>query len=217
MTEITLIRHGQAQSGAKDEKSYDQLSDLGYQQAAWLGDYVRQSRGYDRIISGTMNRQIQTAQSLALENTPHDRDERLNELDYFGLAKSLQDSHGVDIPQDFQSFSQHLAQLLDAWHKGQMHPDLETYVAFRSRIIEALNDATKENNRVLLVTSTGVISTIIAVALDLNMAKKSKMFLNVAHTSVHKFEIRKDEVFLTQFGATPHLDSNERAHAKTFV
>ena len=217
MTEITLIRHGQAQSGAKDEKSYDQLSDLGYQQATWLGDYIRQSRGFDRIISGTMNRQMQTAQSLALEEIPHDHDERLNELDYFGLAKSLQNSHGVDIPQDFQSFSQHLAQLLDAWHRGQMHPDLETYVAFRSRIIEALNDATIEGNRVLLVTSTGVISTIIAVALDLDMAKKSKMFLNVAHTSIHKFEILQGEVFLTQFGATPHLESNERAHAKTYV
>lgn len=217
MAEITLIRHGQAQSGAKDEKSYDQLSDLGYQQATWLGDYIRQSRGYDRIISGTMNRQIQTAQSLALEGISHDHDERLNELDYFGLAKSLQNSHGVDAPQGFQAFSLHLAQLLEAWHKGEMHPDLETYVAFRSRIIGALNDATRDSNRVLLVTSTGVISTIIAIALDLDMAKKSKMFLNVAHTSLHKFEINQDEVLLTQFGATPHLDSDERIHSKTFV
>ena len=96
MTEITLIRHGQAQSGAKDEKSYDQLSDLGYQQANWLGDYIRQSRGFDRVISGAMKRQIQTAQSLALEGTPHDQDMRLNELDYFGLAHSFKDTHGVD-------------------------------------------------------------------------------------------------------------------------
>ena len=32
-TEIILIRHGQANTGAKDEESYDQLSDTGHQQA----------------------------------------------------------------------------------------------------------------------------------------------------------------------------------------
>ena len=41
MSHITLIRHGQANSQAKDEISYDQLSDLGRQQARWLGDHLR--------------------------------------------------------------------------------------------------------------------------------------------------------------------------------
>ena len=217
MTEITLIRHGQAQSGAKDEKSYDQLSDLGYQQAKWLGDYVRQSRGYDRIISGTMNRQIQTAQSLALEGISHDHDERLNELDYFGLANSLQNSHGVDIPTDLTSFTTHFPKLLEVWQKGEIHSDLETYADFRGRIFDALRDVSKDNGRVLLVTSTGVISTLTAIALNLDFTQKCQIFLSVIHTSVHKFKMNDEKLQLVQFGATPHLDVSGRDHAKTHV
>jgi broad specificity phosphatase PhoE len=40
-SEIILIRHGQANTGAKDEESYDKLSATGHQQSAWLGDYLR--------------------------------------------------------------------------------------------------------------------------------------------------------------------------------
>ena len=43
MSHITLIRHGQANSEAKDEISYDKLSPLGHEQAAWLGDHLRHS------------------------------------------------------------------------------------------------------------------------------------------------------------------------------
>ena len=37
MLHLTLVRHGQANSDARDESSYDQLSVLGHQQARWLG------------------------------------------------------------------------------------------------------------------------------------------------------------------------------------
>ena len=46
MSHITLIRHGQANSAAKDEPSYDRLSDLGHQQAAWLGHYLRDTASH---------------------------------------------------------------------------------------------------------------------------------------------------------------------------
>jgi phosphohistidine phosphatase SixA len=38
---LVLIRHGQANSAANDEDGYDRLSDLGHQQARWLGDWLR--------------------------------------------------------------------------------------------------------------------------------------------------------------------------------
>jgi phosphohistidine phosphatase SixA len=41
MGELVLIRHGQANSAANDEDGYDRLSDLGHQQARWLGDWLR--------------------------------------------------------------------------------------------------------------------------------------------------------------------------------
>ena len=216
MVELTLIRHGQAQTGAKDEASYDSLSDLGHQQARWLGEALREAQPYDRIISGVMVRQIETAESMALTDVPHSTDERLNELDYFGLAESLRASDGVEIPRDIQSFALHVPQLLDVWRNGKMQPDLETYDEFCSRIMGALNNAAGQDGRTLLVTSTGVIATLAAISLGLDMMKKTKLFLRVMNTSVHKFELVGDELHLNQFGATPHLDQPERIHAKTF-
>ena len=36
MSHVTLVRHGQANSSARDELGYDRLSELGWQQAEWL-------------------------------------------------------------------------------------------------------------------------------------------------------------------------------------
>ncbi len=216
MVELTLVRHGQAQTGAKDEASYDSLSDLGHQQARWLGESLRVTQPYDQIISGVMTRQVETAQSMGLEAVPHSTDARLNELDYFGLAESLRASHGVDIPRDIQSFALHVPQVLDVWRGGKVNGDLETYDEFCSRIMGALHNAAGQDGRTLLVTSTGVIATLAAISLGLDIVKKTKLFLRVMNTSVHKFELAGGDLHLTQFGATPHLDHPDRMHARTY-
>ncbi len=217
MTEVTLIRHGQAQTGAKDEKSYDRLSDLGHEQAAWLGEYIQQSLPFDLVISGALTRQIETVQSMKLNQIPHRIDDRLNELDYFGLSKSLHNSHGVPFPEDPVSFAAHVPQILGVWQQGKIDPGLETYDSFHHRIVGALKDAVRQDGRVLLATSTGVIATLAAISLGLDAGSKGKLFLSVAHTSIHKFELRGDELHLIQFGATPHLDRPDRAHARSLI
>ena len=216
MVELTLIRHGQAQTGAKDEASYDSLSDLGHQQARWLGESLRDVQPFDQVISGEMTRQIETTQSMGLAGVPHNTDARLNELDYFGLAESLRVSHGVDMPTDIQSFALHLPQVLDVWRGGNVDDGLETYDEFCSRIMGALHNAAGQDGRIVLVTSTGVIATLAAIALGLDMVKKTKLFLRVMNTSVHKFELAGDDLHLTQFGAIPHLERTDRAHARTY-
>ena len=217
MVEITLIRHGQAQTGAKDEASYDRLSDLGHDQARWLGDYFQQTQDFDHVVSGSLTRQVETARSLGLPDVALDTDPRLNELDYFGLAHSLHSAQGVPFPEEARAFAAHVPLVLNIWRHGPIDPGLETYEAFRARIRSVLEDAAGREGRVLLVTSTGVIATLAALALGLDTDMKSKMFLCVAHTSVHKFELRRDDLHLTQFGGTPHLDRRDRAHAKTFA
>lgn len=216
MVELTLIRHGQAQTGAKDEASYDSLSELGHQQARWLGETLRNAAPFDGVISGVMTRQIETVQSMALDGVAHSTDARLNELDYFGLAESLRASHGVEIPRDIQSFALHVPQILDVWRDGNMDTGLETYDAFCSRIMGALHNAAGQDGRIVLVSSTGVIATLAAIALGLDMVKKTKLFLRVMNTSVHKFELLGDDLHLTQFGAIPHLEHPDRAHARTY-
>lgn len=216
MVELTLIRHGQAQTGAKDEASYDSLSDLGHQQARWLGDSLRDVQAFDQVISGAMTRQIETTQSMALAGVSHSTDARLNELDYFGLAESLRASHGIDIPRDMQAFALHVPQVLDAWRDEKVDDGLETYEEFCSRIMGALHNAAGQDGRIALVSSTGVIATLAAIALGLDMVKKTKLFLRVMNTSVHKFELVGDDLHLIQFGAIPHLEHPDRAHARTY-
>jgi broad specificity phosphatase PhoE len=62
MTEIHLIRHGQASFGAAH---YDALSDHGRAQARWLGaHYAGLGIRPARVIAGTLSRQIDTAAEI---------------------------------------------------------------------------------------------------------------------------------------------------------
>ncbi|MCF6272217.1 MAG: histidine phosphatase family protein [Rhodobacteraceae bacterium] len=216
MHDLTLIRHGQAQTGAKTEASYDSLSELGQQQARWLGEHIRASHGYDHVISGSLNRQVQTARGLGLE-APHTVDDRLNEMDYFGLAASLEKTRNVPWPTSEAEFLTHVPQLISAWRAGDIVDGLERYEDFCARITAALEDAAKLDGRVLITTSTGVISTLATLSLGLDVPAKCKMFVSVAHTSLHRFSVRADGLHMTQFSATPHFDHADRMAMKTYI
>ena len=62
MSEFYLVRHGQASFGAKN---YDKLSDLGHQQARWLGEYFT-SRDiiFSQAFMGDMVRHRETTQGI---------------------------------------------------------------------------------------------------------------------------------------------------------
>lgn len=221
MAEITITRHGQANSGATSEAEYDQLTKLGHQQAAWLGEYIDQTEGFDRVISGALNRQIDTAKGLNHAGIPHEIDPRLNELNYFALSDSLSDMHGVPFPDSAESFAAHVPQILSHWAREETPPELESYADFRARIFAATRDAAKLPGRTLLVSSTGVIASLTAIALGLETHSKAKMFLYVSHTSLHRFAFHPfagdDEMHVAQYGATPHLDHPSRHFARTMV
>lgn len=212
-----MVRHGQAQTGAKDEASYDNLSDLGHQQANWLGEHLGEDHSFDRVVTGTMRRQIQTGQSMGLPRVAYQSDSRLNEMDYFGLAGMLETSHGLAVPTSQEEFQTHVRDVLGAWSRAEVGDDLESYADFRGRILGAVRDIAQAQDRVIVVSSTGVIATLMAVALDLDIRRKSEVFLRIAHTSIHKFEIVGDDLHLIQFCATPHLDLPKRVHARTLI
>jgi broad specificity phosphatase PhoE len=217
MTTITMVRHGQAQTGAKDEASYDKLSDLGHQQAGWLGEHWAKMGGFDRVVSGTMRRQIETGRSMALDSVTYDQDARLNEMDYFGLAAFLEQNTSLPVPTTQEEFQTHVRDVLGAWSRAEVGDELESYAHFRGRILACVREIAAQDERTVIVSSTGVIATLMAVALDLDMARKTDVFLKIVHTSVHRFEIVGDDVRLIQFCGTPHLDAPDRAHARTHI
>ena len=217
MSEIIIVRHGQAQTGAKDEASYDKLSDLGHVQAAWLGSYWAEFRPFDRVLSGTMRRQIETGQSLGLKGASYAQDNRLNEMDYFGLSTFLKKYHDLAPPSSQEQFQTHVRDVLGAWSRAEVGDDLESYANFCGRILNCVREVAASAEHTVIVSSTGVIATLMAVALDLDIARKADVFLKIAHTSVHRFEVVGEDIRLIQFCATPHLDNPDRVKARTYI
>ena len=135
MGEIILARHGQANSGARDEESYDKLSELGHQQAGWLGDYLRdREKPFDKVMSGSLRRHKETATGIGY--TDPIIDPRLNEMDYFNLGQALEDVHGVPFPGP-DEFAAHVPQVMEAWHKAEIM-GVETFASVEERVVGVL-------------------------------------------------------------------------------
>ena len=159
MSFITLVRHGQANSSARDEGSYDRLSDLGWQQARWLGGYLEQTgEKFARVYSGTLRRHVETVEGISPASMADPvQDARLNELAYFDMAQLMEAQHGIAIPGDREEFILHLPQLLTLWRDGALQDVPETWQSFETRVTEALTEIAGGEGRALVVTSGGLI------------------------------------------------------------
>lgn len=212
MGDIVLIRHGQANSLAKSEEEYDRLSDLGQQQAAWLGDWLRaHEEPFDRVVSGTMQRQIQTAAAMGYAEAP--TDPRLNEMDYFSLGRALTEVHGVPHPGP-ENFAQHSVKVMEAWHAAEIKSH-ESFEAFEARVRGIVEEAAEPGVRVLCVTSSGVIGMALRALLGLDARRLAQVLLPIRNSSVHRMRVTPHGTILAGFNATPHLDAPDRAHART--
>lgn len=216
MAELVLVRHGQANSRATDEASYDQLSDLGRQQAEWLGAHLSTTNPhFDRVLTGTLRRQLDTAAAMGF-GTPEE-DCRLNELAYFELSEAARRQHGIDVPASPAEFARYLPQVMELWMSDALDDVPERFTAFASRIQSVIDEQCDAAGRALLVTSGGVIGMAVRQTLDLDTAGLSKVMLQIANSSIHRLQYVHENLMLAGFNATPHLDSPDRAHARTHV
>ncbi len=217
MSTITLIRHGQANSSARDEASYDRLSDLGHQQAAWLGEHLRGTQAHHvRLYSGTLRRHVETAAGLATDLEPI-RDERLNELEYFTMAGLLSDQHGIPFPTAQGEFITHLPTVFQHWKDDRISDAPETYTAFQTRISAVLSDIAAGDGPALVVTSGGIIGHLLGQQMDLDVAATARMTLAILHTSLHQFFPIGGHLSPVLYNATPHLDLPARSSARTTI
>jgi len=216
MAELILVRHGQANSHATDEASYDKLSDLGHTQARWLGEHMRATNPhFDHVITGTLRRQKETAASMGYDDTRIDG--RLDELQYFAMAAALEAEHGIGMPTDPTEFAAHLPQMIGYWASGRVKGVPEPFAEFYGRTNGLINELCKDYGRVLIVTSGGVIGSILRQVLQLSDEGMAKIMLQVMNSSVHRLSYVHGTLMLGSFNATPHLDIPGREHARTFV
>lgn len=213
MGEITLVRHGQANSSATTEAEYDRLSALGHEQAKWLGEWMREhDRDYDVVLSGTLRRQRETLAGLGYADAATDA--RLNEIAYYDLTDEMTRVHGTGT-HDPQDFVTHFPATLTAWRKGEIG-GAESYDAFTDRVRDVMAMAAQPGKRVLCVSSGGIIAQAISDVLGLDIPQMARVALPILNTSVHRIQVTDHGLLLTCFNAAPHLDTAARAEQRTF-
>lgn len=217
MSHITLIRHGQANSTATDEISYDRLSDLGHRQAGWLGGYLRDTGSHHtRLYTGTLTRHRETAASMEMEIEP-ERDARLNELEYFTMAGLLEEQHGIAFVPEQVSFADHLPTVFTYWRDGKLEGAPESWDAFHARVEDALREIAAGQGPALVVTSGGLIAMAMAQAMGLGIPAQARIALAIMHTSMHRLFPIGGHWSPVLFNAVPHLDTPGRRQAQTHI
>ncbi|MCP5037635.1 MAG: histidine phosphatase family protein [Rhodobacteraceae bacterium] len=219
MSQITLIRHGQAQTGATDEASYDNLSGLGRQQSAWLGAHFREiGEQFDRVYAGTLIRHQQTAEAMgAAEHGVVITDPRLDEVAYFDLSNKMHAQFGLALPTCRDEFLTHLPLVFTAWQDGQIEGASESFHDFQTRVDAVLHEIAAGEGRALVVTSGGLIGMVVRVAMGLELGAFARLCLTIMNTSVHRLHPVGAGLTLTGFNAIPHLEIRDRQDAQTYI
>ena len=223
MAKLFLVRHGQAAFG---EDNYDQLSELGHQQARWLGEYFRE-RGvtFKRALAGGLMRQQDTAKSLlaATENPPPlDTHPGLDEYDGHALYTSHTGSADVAGHQkrDAVDYWRTFRGAYQGWVDGTLVGEHESWADFGGRIHQALSTVctglSREDN-VLAVSSGGVIGTTIAGLLQTAPRSAIELNFQFRNSAFCEIIVGRSEWRLSTFNALPHLDRPDRRDAITFV
>lgn len=233
MSEIYFVRHGQASLGAKN---YDQLSDLGWQQARWLGEHFRdQELNFDRFIVGDMRRHRETLQGIGegmgLDLEP-DVDPRLNEFHFFPVLRLYQKVYQPDSPplKSAADFFGMLRVVMEAWIAGELDEVLaredeqngtttESWAQFNQRVVAALTEvqAPGAKDKVLIVSSGGPKSLAMRHALTLSDDATIELMMQIRNTSTTRLLSSPERLSLQAFNVLSHMERPDRHHAITMV
>lgn len=219
MSHIVLVRHGQANTGATEERDYDRLSPLGFKQAAWLGAHFR-DRGdvFAHVWTGTLRRHVETADGIQADSAKTvSRDPRLNELEYFTMSQLLAEQHDIHLPENREGFVRHLPCLFQYWQDGKLEGAPESFTAFEARVRDVLAEISAQPGRSLIVTSGGLIGMAMRLTLRLDLGAFCHVCLSIQNTSLSSWVPLDGQLALTQFNALPHLDTPDRLFAQTHI
>lgn len=177
MTELVLVRHGQASFGSDN---YDQLSELGVRQACILGSHWEKlGWQFNRVRSGTLKRQVDTAMHALGLDASVLTEPAFNEYDSSVLLQCYADPENLkrNLRQEPKSFQKVLEQSLARWIKDTVaSPEgsgLTSWSYFNEQITESLQllmNAAKKDDRVVIFTSAGVIACILSQVMKLDSA-----------------------------------------------
>jgi broad specificity phosphatase PhoE len=233
VAELYVVRHGQASFGAAN---YDKLSELGWQQARWLGQwFAQQGVQFDRLVTGTLVRHNETLAGIlqgmqwsaddvsVLGQTPAATAAQeiagLNEYDSSVMLKArLGESSEHDLSADRRSYFRELREALYSWTEAQLQtPNYQSFAQFRKGVVDGLQQACAPGaQQVLLVSSGGPISNMVGHVLQTPNRVTVDLNLQTRNASITQFAFNERSLNLMSFNNVPHLLQADRAHAITY-
>jgi broad specificity phosphatase PhoE len=224
VSEFYLVRHGQASFGAKN---YDKLSELGHQQARWLGEYFSE-RGitFSHAFMGDMVRHKETAQGIfeGVGQSPAVTVETgFNEFNFENIGESyLSLNPQSQLPKNPKpaDFYRLLKLAMGAWSEDLLHENSldESWSDFRIRVQRALHAVCHKNSDkpILIVSSGGAISMLLSLVLGLDAKQVIELNMQIRNSSFSHFYFNKNTIRLSSFNNIPHLDRLDRLDSITF-
>ena len=232
MTQLILIRHGQASFGAAN---YDRLSETGERQARLVGRHLA-ARGqkFDVLMAGDMQRQRRTGE-LACESLPDApelaTDTDFNEYDADAIFKAyvprVFDEHPElgeardQLKTDRRVFQKVFEKVTRHWLAGTPHdtPNCESWVDFRARVqrgLERLRSDYPRDARIGVFSSGGPIAVSIATATDASHAKTIELNWSVYNAAISELRSTRDGWRMLGFNDIAALHAADDASLITF-
>jgi len=235
MSELYMIRHGQASFG---EKNYDRLSPTGVAQAEIIArHWVAIGRKTDAIYVGSMERQIDTADALVsafkdrgIPVPDINTEEALNEYDSESVLKSqipgmIQEnpSTAEKLPhllRDKEIFHELFHQAMNRWVSGSCDvPGNTTWNDFKQRVqggVQGIMQTQGAQKRLLIFTSGGPISVAVQKALGLTDQMAMTVAWQIMNASITRFKYNTQGIALAGFNDVTHLELENDKNLLTY-
>lgn len=220
---LLAVRHAQA---SFDGDNYDVLSSRGELQAQRLGAFLASDPefGFDRVICGEMYRHRQTLTAIesafgqSKRSLPEARfDPDFNEFDHGAVLEAYlaefpnHPEYQGQMPakSDRMSIARFLAEALTCWASGALdHRLAEGWHAFHARIARARDRLAMEvgkGERVLLVSSGGVIAKLAQAALEVSDQRTIDFNMSLMNSAISEFLWVDNLLRLRTWNTLPHM------------
>ncbi|MBD8525583.1 histidine phosphatase family protein [Pseudomarimonas arenosa] len=218
---LLAVRHGQASFHAED---YDKLSDLGSRQSRALGEWLlRHNYRFDRVVSGNLRRHAETLAAIQACFSAAGRplpaveiDPSFDEFDHRRVIAGFircTPEHPCVAAADFgrsrdpQLLFTLLRHALRAWALGALDQHAEPWSAFKQRTRSAGQTLAERamDQHVLLVSSGGVISQLVAMAMEAPDHRAVDLNLSLRNAALSELQWLEGAPMLGSWNGLPHL------------
>ena len=218
MASIYLVRHGQAGFG---KLNYDQLSDLGHEQGALVGQsLLNRHIEAGSVVHGAMQRHRETmvaAQTVWHAFGPIMEHAGFNEFDSDDVIacahpkfaqKAVLGAYLMSQKNPKKTFQHLFESAIERWISGEFDSDyIESWSHFKSRCVEALQQTIEQANgkNVVVFTSGGPITAIAQHCLDLSDQRAFDLNWTLVNGGI-------SQILFNQQGKISLASCNEQEH-----